>query len=646
MIPIVKSAFPPSNTEAIWIALGTKPLVMKVFGPEGWEAVSDPSAITAEVGDLSKAVEEARKEVEALNKVVLKEGSLATIDGASIEKGGNIDLASVYLKSTDAAKLYVPLEGYVASDQNFTEDMKKKLAGIEEGANKTVVDASLSGTSVNPVQNKAVKTALESAATTAANALKSHVDNEQVHVPTDGLVGQVLMSNGDGTSSWANAELVDLLSYGIEWDHTTGSNPDCTRIGNPLLHKSLPIQNALRGCTFKDGKINYYLNADNWAYMEDGTTPSVLDGSEGTVRVDTGAKFYGKSWVNGTKHQVRISTVQIDSTWTEIPRMVIDAYRSTVDTTDASTPKAVSVVNTTAAFRGGNNNADRDVYIDTDPFRTDLGKPRTNMSRATMRTYAKNAGSDMLCYQWYKWVLYWLPVIEYATFNMQKAFNAAPTAEGYKQGGLGAGVTTWSSAQWEKYNGYYPLTPCGYANSLGNHTGVVTFTIPATTGLDGTTAIAEKTFEIARWRGIENIFGDIWTNLDGIILQNDVESDNGSGTYLYKNVYVSTDPEQFADALNDSYKIVGREINTDGYTGEFDLGSDAEIIPLVMGGDTTKKKCDYHWTGTKTDTSLRTLLVGGYAYTGALAGLGAFASHTGVGSANASVGFRTSNIIE
>lgn len=638
MVPIVKSAFPPPNTEALWIDLSVKPIVLKIFHTDGWTPVSDPSGIAKDVA----ALQEALKEVQKLNDVVLKKNSLATLDGQSLEEGGNIDLAKVYLTLTKAAELYVPLEGYVASDQNFTEDMKKKLAGIEEGANKTTVDSALNGTSTNPVQNKVINTALTAAATTAATALKAHTDNTKIHVPTDGTVGQVLMSNGDGSAKWANAELVDLLSYGIEWDHTTGSNPNCTRIGNPLLHKSLPIQSALRGCVANGGKINYYLNADNWAYMEDGVTPSVLDGSEGTVRVDTGAKFYGKSWTVGNKRQVRISTVQIDSTWTEIPRLLIDAYRSTVDTTDAATPKAVSVVNTTAAFRGGNNDASKDAYIDTDIFRTQLGKPRTNLSRATMRAYAKNAGSTMLCYEWYKWVLYWLPIIEYATFNMQQSFNAAPTTEGYKQGGLGAGVTNMGDSNWSKYNGYYPLTPCGYANSLGNHTGIVTFTTPA----DEVAGVTAVTHSIARWRGIENIFGDIWTNLDGIILQNDVNSDDGSGTYLYKNVYVSTDPEQFADALNESYKIVGRETNTDGYTGEFDLGSNAEIIPYVMGGDSTKNKCDYHWTGTKTDTSLRPLLVGGCAHSGAKASLGTFSSTNGVGAAYADFGFRTSNLVE
>lgn len=35
-------------------------------------------------------------------------------------------------------------------------------------------------------------------------------------------------------------ELHDVLSYGVEWDITV-ADPTCTRIGNPLFHKSLPI---------------------------------------------------------------------------------------------------------------------------------------------------------------------------------------------------------------------------------------------------------------------------------------------------------------------------------------------------------------------------------------------------------------------
>nr|DAF44364.1 MAG TPA: hypothetical protein [Podoviridae sp. ct8Lf7] len=32
----------------------------------------------------------------------------------------------------------------------------------------------------------------------------------------------------------------DLYSYGVQWDINV-SDPKLTRIGNPLLHKSLPI---------------------------------------------------------------------------------------------------------------------------------------------------------------------------------------------------------------------------------------------------------------------------------------------------------------------------------------------------------------------------------------------------------------------
>lgn len=49
---------------------------------------------------------------------------------------------------------------YVHTDSNYTAAEKTKLSGIETGANKTAVDAELSATSTNPVQNKAINTAL------------------------------------------------------------------------------------------------------------------------------------------------------------------------------------------------------------------------------------------------------------------------------------------------------------------------------------------------------------------------------------------------------------------------------------------------------------------------------------------------------
>ena len=524
------------------------------------------------------------------------------------------------------------------SEANYTETEKEKLSTIANNANNYV----------HP--------------TTSGNK----------HIPSGGASGQMLVFSADGTAEWADSsskleeqftalneaweelqkaqqkldkqvtELnsnMDLYSYGVEWDVTVAS-PELTRIGNPLLHKSLPIQSAYRGCVANNDVVNYYLFPDDWSYKEDGETPSVLDGTDGTVRVNT-PKFYGKSGSDGNKRWVRTSTVKIDDSWVEIPELLIDAYRSTVDTTVSATPKAVSVVNTTTAFRGGGNRANYDDYLTTeletkDIFRSDLGKPRTNISRATMRTYATNAGSELLCYEYYKWIFYWNYVIEYANFNSQAAYNAELTADGYHQGGLGSGVTDWANAatSWSGYNATYPLTPCGYCNELGNFTGVKDLVIPECTAQDGTNTVATHTFKVPRWRGFDNPFGDIWTNLDGVVIVRTAANE-------ISTVYTTTNISEFTDVVGEK-TVAGCEVASDGYIKAFDLGETAEIIPSAVGGSTTTYICDYHYCNASS-TVLRTLLVGGDAHNGGNAGLGYFNSNNGVGSVNSNVGFRTLN---
>lgn len=525
------------------------------------------------------------------------------------------------------------------SEANYTETEKQKLSGIADNANNYV----------HP--------------TTSGNK----------HIPAGGALGQILTFSEDGTAQWAdtNTKLeeqfnalntawkelqkeqqslskqvtelssnVDLYSYGVEWDITV-SSPILTRIGNPLLHKSLPIQSAYRGCVANNGVVKYYLYPDDWAYKEDGSTPSVLDGTDGTVRVHT-PKFYGKSGSNGNKRWVRISLVKLDDSWVEIPELLIDAYRNTVDNTVSATPKAVSVVNTTEAFRGGGNRAQFDEYLTTeldtkDAFRSDLGKPRTNVSRANMRTYATNAGSELLCYEYYKWIFYWNYVIEYANFNSQAAYNAELTSDGYRQGGLGPGVTDWSNSatSWSGYNGTYPITPCGYCNDIGNFTGIKDLVIPECTATNETDTVATKTFKVPRWRGFDNPFGDIWTNLDGVVIQRTAANEISS-------VYTTTNKEEFTDVIG-SKTIAGYEVARDGYIKEFDLGETAEIIPSsCTGASATTYICDYH-SCNATSTELRTLLVGGGANNGGHAGLGFFNSYYGVGNAFSTVGFRTLN---
>lgn len=540
-------------------------------------------------------------------------------------------------RSTAAIALKVDkVDGKQLSTNDYTTAEKQEVAKIANKVDK-VEGKQLSTEDYTTAE----KTKLQGVAANANNYVHPTTAGNK-HIPAGGTAGQILVNNGDGTAEWQDNQgggggidytgLEDIYSYGVEWDSTV-ADPTLTRIGNPLLHKSLPIQSQYKGCVANGAEINYYLNPNDWSQKADGT-PSVLDGTDGTVRVHI-PKFYGKSGVEGTKRWVRMSTIKMDNTWIEIPEMLVDAYRSTVDTTVSATPKAVSVVNTTAQFRGGGNRTANDTYLDTDAFRSDLGKPRTNISRANMRTYATNAGSEMLCYEYYKWIFYWAWVVEYATLNSQKAYTADLTAEGYHQGGLGDGVTTWNG-DWNTYNGYYPLTPCGYCNDIGNFTGVKDLVIPETV-INESTTVASKTFKVPRWRGFDNPFGDIWTNLDGIILERTAANQPSS-------VYTTTDPTAFGDdnTAKGKMTVAGTEIASDGWIKDYDLGETGEIIPSVVGGSATTYMCDYHYCNASS-TALRTLFVGCHASYGGYAGLGYFDSGNGVGLAHTYVGFRTLN---
>lgn len=599
MVPNESSRANDVYDEYIWMVTTEK---------TGWEFLGNKHVEVDLTGyynktQVDKAIEdsEARSTAAIALKVDKVDGKqLSTNDYTTAEKQEVAKIANKVDK----------VEGKQLSTEDYTTAEKTKLGGIADNANNYT----------HP--------------TTAGNK----------HIPAGGTPGQILVNTGDGTAEWQDNQgggggtidytgLEDIYSYGVEWD-TTVADPALTRIGNPLLHKSLPIQSQYKGCVANNGVINYYLDPNDWSKKITGED-SVLDGTDGTVRVHI-PKFYGKSGVEGTKRWVRMSTIKMDNTWIEIPEMLVDAYRSTVDTTVSATPKAVSVVNTTAQFRGGGNRTANDTYLDTDAFRSDLGKPRTNISRANMRTYATNAGSEMLCYEYYKWIFYWAWVIEYATFNSQAAYNAELTAEGYHQGGLGDGVTTWDGTSWNNYNGYYPLTPCGYCNEFGNFTGVKDLVIPETV-VDESTTVPTKTFKVPRWRGFDNPFGDIWTNLDGIILERTAANQPSS-------VYTTTDTSAFGDdnTAKGKMTVAGTEVASDGYIKAFDLGEKGEIIPSAVGGSNTTYMCDYHYCDTSS-TALRTPVVGGRANNGGGAGLGCFYSNYGVGSASANVGFRTLN---
>lgn len=415
-----------------------------------------------------------------------------------------------------------------------------------------------------------------------------------------------------------NAE--NLCSYGVSWP--SGSlNPYLTRIGNLDLHRYLPIQSKMRGCTLADdGTVNHYFNAD-WTANEDGSA-IVKDGSDGMVMIEI-PEFYTKFYSENGVDSMRISEYPLEG-YTLVKKQYVSAYEVTTDRTDTTTPKLASVVNTTVSFRGGNNDSTKD---ETDA--TQLGKPTTALSRANFRKYARNraSGTNWNMFDFTAantvWLLY---TIEYANWNCQLAFNSALTNDGFKQGGLGNGVTSVNNSDWSAFNSYYPLVPCGTSDSLGNNTGEVEYTLPATFKAD--TVVKVK---VPRYRGIENPFGHIFKNVDGIIF--DIKSEADGGTSI---AYVAKNEAGYADTITENFTELGAIPRTEGYVGDTFLGT---FIPTKTGGSSTTGRCDYFYTSVTT-SSLRTLFSGGYAPASSYAGLGSVHSGASVGSTSATCGSR------
>ena len=210
---------------------------------------------------------------------------------------------------------------------------------------------------------------------------------------------------------------------------------------------------------------------------------AVLNGYDGLVQVET-PSFYLWSETEGTKKRVYVSVYRYVPYSLEVPRLLIDAYRCTVLNTvpenmgylsTLPVNSLLSVVNKNAYCRGAMNNSDYDKYVNDDPLRSHLCKSRTYISRTNFRSYAKLTNRELLNYEYYKAIFYWLYVIEYANLNCQLSYNSQLTSDGFRQGGLGLGITTLNYYEnWIPLLGYETtIIPCGFGNSLGNNTGII-----------------------------------------------------------------------------------------------------------------------------------------------------------------------------
>ena len=389
---------------------------------------------------------------------------------------------------------------------------------------------------------------------------------------------------------------VEAYWYGVEWD-TAVSSSVCTRIGNLALHTALPVQSLMRSAVVLDtGKVAYYLDANDSTLKEGGTAASVLDGSVGQVMVMY-PDHYRKFETSGTKRRVKISTLPLAG-FTFVKGKGVGKYLGYVDGSNVLSSETARLATTTK-------------------------------TRANFRTYgaARGSGWHQISYDQLMdvFILY---LTEYADFNSQTK--------------LGAGATNAVSANWSAYNAYNPVVNTGISNSIGNASGSVAFTVTdwykgVTTSAATNKCIATGRFatwdaayvgktiknlannstavitakdsndqisidadifaadsisfvilasdfvsQCAVYRGIEHIFGHIWSFIDGVNA-NFVDAAN-------RLVYKCSNPANFADNTATNYTLIGNILDTSGYITKLIEGT---LIPEAGGGSSSTYMCDY-----------------------------------------------------
>lgn len=398
--------------------------------------------------------------------------------------------------------------------------------------------------------------------------------------------------------------------YGVSWSETS-SDPDCTRIGNMDMHRSLPIQSMMKGYLyFKDGNPLYRMLKlnDSWTKCENYSAggwrdvDTLLEDNNINVMIKIPEFWWIDDYIESTEtHNLKICP-HAKPGWHHHKEAYVSAYEG---------------------------------YIDGNYYRSSKNKiPSVNFTRSTVRPKARANGLgnswNIYTYNEHRAICH-LFLIEYATRNSQKAVNTALTVEGFRQGGLGSGCTTGTVT----INGAttYSFIPTGSSDSLGSGSGEVTVTIQQTDSSGSNTTTTTR--KCNRYRGIENPFGHVWKHTDDVI---SVYISGYGARFQYK----CDSPDHFGDSIsndNPYYKNIAANAVVTGYKTKIVTTSTCDFFALSCNnGSETTYWCDYNWDNT--DGSLHCLLIGGNSAHGGSAGLFYLSSSDEVGSSGANIGSR------
>jgi hypothetical protein len=123
-------------------------------------------------------------------------------------------------------------DGKGLSTNDFTTAEKNKLAGVAEGANKTIIDSTLSSTSENPVHNKVITAELaKKADSSSLEAAEARLNEKIENIDLSGFETKAESTTKDAVvlaeaQRYADTEIASKLAEGLAGKSDTGHTHD------------------------------------------------------------------------------------------------------------------------------------------------------------------------------------------------------------------------------------------------------------------------------------------------------------------------------------------------------------------------------------------------------------------------------------
>lgn len=303
--------------------------------------------------------------------------------------------------------------------------------------------------------------------------------------------------------------------FGCKWP-IGDANSEGTPEGNLLRLAHMQEIFEIGGYMVKNDHSRKKLHpADHRHYVDGGVVD--FTGAEGHYQWGWGKGLYYASWTDSTHEHEAFDDRPIPG----VPCVYIPVgSRSCAGyaALDRTSNILCSYINKTAQFRGGANNSAWD-----GTWRSQLGKPVSNIGMPTLATYARKNGN--LWFTSERVMLFITGALARVYFhnrNIQAAYKAQLTSDGLHQGGLGSGIS--QDAEWGDRG--YAAYDLDIGIEKGDMTGLLSVKIKNSSNEDVTIS------NIPCFMGLKNFYKYLWTMTEDELL---VCQSDGSQAFYVEN---------------------------------------------------------------------------------------------------------------